>query len=277
MNMTNTARRMVWAAGLAVVLAMGAGCAAPGDYWYETQWKDVRPSVRTRENGPFQLCYWGHADLALWTPDSGPYLTDEMRTVVGNWLEMPPEEVNVAHFAWWLHRKSKATHGSTYSVKYDASTTGKCFIMSSDPFTDIQRQLYNWLTWEKEELYRGENRKKLRFAYFWVSRDLDEKQRTPEGTVPVDVEYWVCIFDKEGNALATASSRALNQQRVAALRDPGAVPGKGMVTVRLDDELVTMWHPMSYEDRTQWVVGGLLVEALNAMDEEDFARLDYED
>lgn len=274
--MTNTMRRMVLVAGLAVVLAMGAGCATPGDFWYETQWKDVRPSARTLENGPYQLCYLGYADLVMWTPDPVPYLTDEIRAVVGNWLEIPPEEVNVAHFAWWLHRKSKATYGSTYSVYYDASTTGKCFIRST-PFTDIQRELYNWLTWKKETLYRGENRKKVRFAYFFVVRDLDEKQRTPEGAVPLDVEYWVCIFDKAGNALATAHSRALNQQRVAASREPGAVSEKGMATVRIGDETVTLWHPMSHEEHTQWVIGGLLVEALNAMDEEDFARLDYED
>lgn len=273
----NAAKRIAGALAVGVAMAVwGAGCASPGKYWYETRYLDVRPSGRTLENGPYQLVCRGHATLALWNAGPGQCPTDEIREAVAKWLEMPPEDVGMAHFAWWLHRKTIANYGSQYSVTYSELMPGTCFITST-PFADIQRQLYNWLTWKKESLYKGGNRRKLRFAYFTVFRDLDEAQQTPEGSIPPDAEYWVCLFDKDGNVLKTARSRALDQERVVQLRVPGAETGKRTADVRIGEETVPMWNPVAREEADQLVVGGLLVEALNAMSEEELMLLEPED
>lgn len=261
-------------AGLVVVTTVVAGCVGPGNYWYEKRCWDVEPTGRTLENGPYHLICRGHATLLLWNPDPDQYLTDEMRGVVADWLEIPPGEVNMAHLAWWLHRKSITNYGREYSVTYTALFPEKCFITST-PFTDIQRQLFNWITWRRESLYRGENRKELRFAYFAVGRGLDGERRMPEEGIRPDIEYWVCIFDQEGNPLKTASSIALKPERVVELQVPGT-SRKGTVSVRLGDDTLTMWNPNELQESDPAVVRGLLVEALNAMGEDELARLDAE-
>lgn len=253
----------------------GAGCASPGNYWYETRYMDVRPSGRTLENGPFQLVCRGHALWVLVDSDPGLYLTDEMREKVAEWMPMPKEEVDFAHLAWFVHRQAVASFGSTYDCSVKLSGMQGKSVASSTAFVDIQRQLFNWLTWNKAQLYHGDNRRKLRFAYFMVARNLDE-EREAGLPGPPDIEYWVCIFDKDGIPIKTANTRAVNAARVASLRTPGAA-GKQLADVRIGGETVTMWNPKSREEADQLVIGGLLVEALNAMDESDFARLDYED
>lgn len=272
-EMKTTGRMVLAVAGMAAVL-WGTGCASPGEYCYVERCVFAQPNARTLANGPYYLSFSGRATLVLWGTDMGQYLTDEMREKVAEWLEMPREEVNIAHFAWWLHRACVAAYGSEYDAKlFDGRLfPGKCFITST-PYTDSQRQLFNWITWHREELYRGENRKKLRFAYFKLYRDMDGVSRTPEGTVPPDAEYWVCIFDKDGNPLATASTVTLTHARVAELH----VPGKAKKEVRVGDETLTMWSPNRYQESDAAVVRGLLVEALNAMDEEQLARLEVED
>lgn len=274
MNVAQAAGRVVWAAGVVVALGMGAGCASPGNYWYETRYMDVRPSARTLENGPYQLSFLGHALWLLLDSDPALYLTDEMREQVAEWMPMPKEEVNLAHLAWYVHRAAVAQRGSTYECPLNFAAMAGKSVVTSKAYTDTQRQLFNWLTWKKESLYRGDHRKKLRFAYFLVGRDFCGEKVQKSGT---DIEYWVCLFDKDHIPIKTACSRALRRERVAALRVAGGAAGKQMADVQIGEETVTMWNPMSYEEADQLVIGGLLVEALNAMDEEDFARLDYED